>query len=109
MAALEDFAAQEATLVAAKDFAALAKISERTAPLIELLAQHGPAIADEASRARVRALLKRRQQTDDELSAELVHAKQELQRTRESEQRVAQIASAYSRSGTSSRQLSAVG
>ena len=109
LAALEDFAMQEAALVAACDFAGLAKIQQRTAPLIEHLAQLGSANADAIFRKRVRALLARRRQTDDALTAELAKAKQELKRTHASEQRIAQIASVYGRSVAAVRQLSAVG
>ena len=109
LGSLEDLAAQEAALVAGCDFAGLAKIQERTAPLIEHLALHGPAVADDAFRARVRALLTLRHRTDDELNAKLIRARQELKRTKESEHRVAQIAAVYGRSDATARQLSAVG
>ncbi len=109
LAALEDFAAQETAVLAARDFAEFARIQRRAAPLVELLGRRGPAIADSAFRARVRGLLERRRQTDDHLGVEIARAKEELQRTRESEQRVAQISSVYGRAGATVRQLRAVG
>jgi hypothetical protein len=109
LAALEDFAAQETTALAAGDFATLAALAHRAAPLVEHLAQHGPGLADENFRARIAALLERRRQNDDTLSVHLAHAKAELKRANESQRRVAQIASIYGSTGTATRQLSAVG
>ena len=109
LAALEDLAAQETTALAAGDFAELAKLSRRAAPLVEHLAAHGPAVADHSFRSRVHALLERRRHNDAVLSEQLARAKLELKRANESQRRIAQIGSIYGRPGAATRALSAVG
>ncbi len=109
LAALEDLAAQETTALAASDFATLAALSRRAAPLVEHLAEHGPGLADAPFRARVQALLARRRQNDDLLADHLARTKTELKRAQESQRRVAQIASIYGRADATTRSLRAVG
>lgn len=108
--ALEDLADREAATLRTHDFAAVAEIQERAAPLVEYLATHGPAIADNALRARIWDLLRRRAQTGEWLELQLAEARAEMGQTRASQHRVARIAPVY---GTApmpvSGQLLAVG
>jgi len=109
LAALEDLAAQETTALAAADFVSLAQLSQRAAPLVEHLAQHGPAIADTSFRQRIRALLERRRLNDDALALHVARARADLKRASDSQRRITQIAAIYGRAGAATRQLSAVG
>ena len=109
LAALEDLAAQETCALAAADFVSLAQLAQRAAPLVEHLAQHASAAADDSFRRRVRALLDLRRQNDDALSIQLARAKEELKRASDSQRRISQISSIYVRAGAATRQLSAVG
>ena len=108
--ALEDLVAQEAATLQARDFAAAVVIQDRAAPLVSLLGTHGPAVADEALRARIAALLARRSQTGEWLSEQIRRVREELQRTEAAKRRVAQFAPVYSHADSPPRrQLSAVG
>jgi N-acetyl-gamma-glutamylphosphate reductase len=109
LAALEDLAAQETSALAAADFVSLAQLSQRAAPLVEHLAEHGPAVVDPSFRTRIRALLERRRANDDALAVQVARAKAEMKRASDSQRRIAQIAAIYGRVGAAARQLSAVG
>ena len=108
--ALEEMADCEAATLRNGDFAAVAEIQERAAPLVEYLATHGPAVADNALRARVWELLRRRAQTGEWLELQLAEARSALQTTQASQQRVARIAPVYGTAAIPApRQLLAVG
>lgn len=95
LGALEDMADGEAASLRHQDFAALAEIQDRSAPLIEYLALHGPAVADHALRARVWEYLRRRAQTGERLELQLAEARTEVRRTQDGQRRVARIAPVY--------------
>ncbi|MEO5959540.1 MAG: hypothetical protein ABIZ49_08085 [Opitutaceae bacterium] len=107
--ALEDLTAQEAATLEARDFTAAIAIQDRAAPLVNLLATHGPAVADGALRGRIAALLVRRNRTGEWLAEQLVRAREELQQNQVAQRRVAQVAPAYGKANATPRQLSAVG
>ena len=109
LVALEELVAQEAGRLEARDFAAVVRIQERAAPLIEHLAVHGREISDEAFRARVRAVLARRQRTGEWLGAQLARVREELRQTVIAQRRMAQMAPAYAGMSRPRRQLSAIG
>ena len=109
LAALEDLARQEATTLAARDFATVVKLQERGAPLVAHLAEHGPAVADAALRARIAAWLAHRHKTGEWLAAQIAQTKAELENLDARQRQVARLAPAYGRAAAASRQLSAVG
>lgn len=109
--ALEDLTAQEALSVGQRDFAAVASIQDRAAPLVELLAAKASDITDAALHTRLAALHARRSRTGEWLDEHVDLARAELQETHASQRRVAQVAPAYGRpiKVPPPRQLSAVG
>ncbi len=109
LVALEDLSAQEAATLREGDFAAVAEIQARSAPLVEYLGTHGPAIADGAFLARMRALLLRRSESAEWLAAQIERTREELRQTQASEQRAARIAPVYGSAKAPVARLSAVG
>lgn len=109
LVAFEDLSAQEAMALREGDFAAVADIQARSAPLVEYLGDHGPATADQVFLARIRALLLRRKESADWLAAQIEQTREELRQTRASEQRAARIAPVYGSNVPPVTRLSAVG
>jgi hypothetical protein len=110
VAALDDLAAQEAVALHARRFEEARAVQNRAAPLVDFLVACGVDVADDALRSRVSALLLRRNQTDKWLADQIERVRAELQQSEETQRRLAQVAPAYGRSGTSfRRQLKAVG
>lgn len=99
VAALEDLANQEAATLQARDFARAVEIQDRAAPLVDLLVAHAPEVTDESIRARVAALLEKRNRTGEWLAEQMAKVREELQQTRAAQGRAAKIAPAYGRSG----------
>lgn len=97
VAALEDLANQEAATLQARDFTGAVTIQDRAAPLVELLVAHAPEVTDSATRARIAALLAKRNQTGEWLAEQMARAREELQQTQVAQRRVAQVGPAYSR------------
>jgi len=95
--ALDALVAQETATLHAREFAAVAPIQERAGPLFTGLAELGPEAADAVARARVAAIVARRQHNIDFLESQLAVAREELHAVRQSEQRVARVAPAYGR------------
>ena len=92
-----------------RDFAGAITVQDRAAPLVALLSAHEADVTDPAVRARVVALHARRQQTGEWLAEQIEAARAELNQTRTSQRRVAQIAPVYGRAGGGSQQFCAVG
>jgi hypothetical protein len=109
LSALEDLGEREATMVREGDFAMVAELQARAAPLVDYLGTHGPAVADSAFLARIRAFLQRRQESDEWLAARIAQTRSELQQIRASEVRAARIRPAYSAPVLPVSRLSAVG
>ncbi len=109
LTALEDLVVQEAVLVRAEDFPALVRTERQAAPLVErLVALAGS--ADEAGRARVRALLVRRTEAQAVLSVAIKTIGEALRQTQDSQRRVSQIGPVYGqRPAKPARQLSVKG
>ena len=108
--ALEDIAAQEATALQERDFAAVREFQARAQPLVEYLGTHGPAIANQAFLQRVRGLLGRRQTAYKWLANEIEQTREALRQTQESVGRVTRIAPVYgSALAPVAERLSAVG
>jgi len=65
--AFDDLVRDEALTLARGDFASIAEIQRRASPLVTGLAELGESAADAVARARVAAVLARRQHTIDYL------------------------------------------
>lgn len=97
VAALEDLANQEAATLQARDFPGAVAIQDRAAPLVELLVAHAPDVTDATIRARITALLAKRNQTGEWLADQMAKVREELQQTHVAQRRVAKVGPAYSR------------
>jgi len=109
LAALEDLAAQETASLQARDFAAVIHLQERAAPLVAHLAEHGPAVADDALRARIAAWLAQRRENGEWLAGQIARTKAELEKLDATRRRVTRLAPVYGRGPAVTRQLCAVG
>lgn len=109
LAALEDIGEREAAMVREDDFAMVAELQARAAPLVEYLGTHGPAIADGPFLARIRAFLLRRKDSCDWLAARIAQTRAELQQIRATEIRATRILPVYSAPVLPVSRLSAVG
>lgn len=97
LAALDDLVEREAIGVAARDLVTVGEMQQRAAPLVAGLAELGMEAADEAARARVAALLARRQHSINLMESQLAVLREELLALGEGTRRVAQIAPVYGR------------
>jgi hypothetical protein len=111
LGALDDLVSREAAMLAAGDYLAVNAIQRRAEPLVAGLAALGESAADAVARAKVAALLARRQHSMDFLESQLETARAELLAVEESTQRVSRIAPVYGRTGNvpSSPQFRAAG
>jgi hypothetical protein len=110
LAALEDLTAQEAASLDARDFTAVVHLQERAAPLVAHLAEHGPAVADDALRARIAALLARRMRCGEWLAEQIEQTRQRLRELDAARARATRLAPAYGAGqAVTSRQFCAVG
>ena len=71
LGALDELVAQETATLASRDFEAISEIQQRAAPLVEGLTALGVDAADDIARARVAALLARRQHNIDFIETQL--------------------------------------
>lgn len=108
-AALEDLSRQEAAALQAQDFAAVAAIQDRAAPLVEHLAAHEQEIASEGLLARIAGVLALRNQTAEWLAAKIGQVREELSQMEASRRRVSRLAPAYGAGASRVSRLSAVG
>ncbi len=97
LSALDDLVTQEAMTVKAGDYAAVGDIQRRADPLVSMIATLGPEVDDAMARARVAALLARRQHNIDFIEAQLATARDELEAVQESIRRMAKMAPVYGR------------
>jgi hypothetical protein len=107
--ALDDLVGQEAATVRARDYEAVGHIQRRSAAVIEGLAALGPAVADARMKARVAALLARRQHNVECIESQLATTRNELAAIEQSESRMARIAPAYGSPPKSARKFHAAG
>ena len=105
--ALKDLVAQEAAIVRAGDYAALAALQARTAALGEKLGELAANPAVLALRERVEATLAQRQQSQAMLQQRLAEARAEIQRLHQGRQRLGKLAPAYGRGVAASSRLNA--
>ncbi|HVU23672.1 MAG TPA: hypothetical protein VHE13_06060 [Opitutus sp.] len=85
LAALETLTDEESGLLGRGDLARLIEVQTRMAPLVDLLSEMGPDVADEAMRQAVLRLLNRRLENGSRLNRELERmrgARREWQRVR---------------------------
>jgi hypothetical protein len=95
LGALEDLVGQEDATLRAGDFAAAGEVQRRAEPIVSGLGELGPGHADGPARARIAALLARRQHSMEWLESQLAAARAELAAVQHSQARVARIAPAY--------------
>lgn len=110
VSALEDLAAQEAASIAQGDFAAVEALHERTAPLVEFLADAGSeSLSVSGLRRRLVAVYERRHRSGEALAAAMARTRLELAQTQAAQRRVARVAPAYGQQDFRAPQLHAVG
>jgi hypothetical protein len=107
--ALELLYAQEAVQSKAGQHAAARATQERSAPLIQRLAELGSSAVNGPTRIRLAALAEQRRQSRGRMEAEMARIRQELARTRVIQNRLKRIAPAYGRRGESQSRLALVG
>ncbi|MEN9637336.1 MAG: hypothetical protein RL077_5740 [Verrucomicrobiota bacterium] len=108
--ALEDLVAAEEAAFGASDFTTAVEIQQRTAPIVDYLARHAPAVADREFRARLDRVVHRRADRLGWLSGQITNAQEELKVMQVSQQRVARVAPAYTSSFSPvTPRLSAIG
>ncbi len=93
--ALDELVSLEANNVADGDFEAVAAVQRRAAPVVEEIAALAPDVDSEIARARVAALLARRQHNIDLIGVQLETARNELLAVQESMSRLGRVAPAY--------------
>lgn len=109
LAALEDLVAEEASLLADEQVAAMVVLQERMAPLVDRLVALATT-ADATVQTRVRALVARRGYVGAELAARIAHLRDELDRMAEARHTVNRIAPVYGGIPEATpRQFSAIG
>ncbi len=97
LGALDELVSQEANNVVEGDFEAVAAVQRRAAPVVDEIAALAPEVDNEIARARVAALLARRQHNIDLIETQLATARSELLAVQESMSRLGRIAPAYGR------------
>jgi NAD-dependent DNA ligase len=95
VSALDELISQEAATVAEHDYEAVRNIQQRVEPVVHAIAELGQEVADEVARARVAALLARRQHSIDVIECQLATARAELMAVQESTSRVSRIGPVY--------------
>lgn len=98
---LEDLVDGERCAIEGQDFDSLAEIQSRLDPIIERLVELAPVASDEL-RARVLALISRRDEHSEWLGQELAEAKAELGRINAGRRNVAKLAPVYGRPAAAS-------
>ncbi|MFI5336188.1 MAG: hypothetical protein ACHQ5A_05370 [Opitutales bacterium] len=93
--ALEDLAAQETANLRNLDFVEAVQVLERSAPLVNRLAELAADPEVLALRPRIAALLDQRQQSASLLDAHLARVQSEMRRVDEARARLAKIAPVY--------------
>lgn len=96
LGALEDLTNQETVLLRSEDYTGVLEIQQRAAPVVERLTRLAD-VADAATRARVSAVLAKRQRSYDWLSAKISCVRGELRELQVSQRRVSQLAPVYGR------------
>jgi urocanate hydratase len=92
---LERLADQEALFVASGDHAGVVRTQQKATPVVERLATLGAGVVDARAHARVATLLEKRQRSQQALAAQMAQVREELLRTRASQNRLSSIAPLY--------------
>jgi hypothetical protein len=92
---LERLVDQEAIQVAAGDHGGVIRTQKRAAPVVERLAELGARVVDAAAHGRMATLLEKRQRSQLMLAAQMARVREELQRARASQNRLASIGPVY--------------
>ena len=108
IAALEDLVAQETAVLRNGDFDEANTVADRTAPIVEWLADH-PTFVPASLQERLAAIGSQRARNAEFLDSEIARTREELQQVAVSRRRVAQIAPVYGRAAAQPTRLSAVG
>jgi hypothetical protein len=107
--ALELLYAQEAVQSREGHHAAARATQQRSAPLIQRIAELGAAAVTGPTRIRLAALAEHRRQSQVRMAAELARLRQEMARTRAIQARLKRIAPAYGRRSDAQPRLALVG
>jgi hypothetical protein len=94
LGALEDLASQEELLLHAEDYAEVAAVQVRMAPLVHFLVEE-EAAADAALRQRIASFVARRDRTQQRLATEVGKMREEMVQLEASRRRIARVAPAY--------------
>ncbi len=95
LTALERLADQEALHVASGDHGGVVRTQQKATPVVERLAMLGAGIVDARAYARVVSLLEKRQRSQQALAAQMAQVREEMLRTRASQNRLSSIAPVY--------------
>lgn len=110
LGALEELARAENVALAAGDAEGLASLQERAAPLVAYLAEHGAAIADDATRCRVASWLEHRRLTESFFAGHIARMQERMREIDAARRRVARLAPVYGNNAPEERgQFAAVG
>ena len=109
LGALEELAGEEDAALREHDWATVALLQQRSAPLAAQLAGEGPTVVDAGLRTRLAAYLSRRRETGEWLAGQIALARGQLREIEAAERRVARLAPAYRQGGSTARRLCATG
>ena len=109
LVSLEDFAAQEATQLAAGNVELVRQIQQRAAPVVAELVRLGRTAIPREVHTRVVALVHRRVQNKELLDRQVGQMRDALGQTQANLRRIGQIASAYGRRPTATHTRVTVG
>jgi|HubBroStandDraft_5_1064220.scaffolds.fasta_scaffold279377_2 hypothetical protein len=95
LTALEKLVEQESLQVTQGDHGAVLRTQQRATPIVERLVELGARVVDPSAHNRVVALLEKRQRSQQLLAVQMARVREELARTRASQNRLASIAPVY--------------
>lgn len=94
LSALEDFVSQEELMMRAEDYAEVAAVQVRMAPLVQFLVEEA-AVADAPLQQRIALVVARRDRTRHRLATEVGKIREEMVQLEVSRRRIARVAPAY--------------
>jgi hypothetical protein len=95
LTALEKLVEQETLQVDQGDHGAVLRTQQRATPIVERLVELGSRVVDASAHSRVVGLLEKRQRSQQLLAVQMARVREELARTRASQNRLASIAPVY--------------
>lgn len=93
--ALEEIAREETACLVSGDVEGVIQRQERAAPLVNYLAEHGPAVADAAMRRRVADWLEHRRMTTEVFATHIARMQERLREIENARRRVTRLGVAY--------------